>query len=277
MYPSTSAVGKTIRMNRIFQKDGRALMVAINHGLGMGPIQGISDMQHLLHSLKGEPIDSLTIHKGIAAYFSDEFAGEVALILKETNITQFYGPEEVPVASVNEALHIGADAIALGLSLCSDQEEKVVSTIAKYIEYANAAGMPVVTHSYPNGGLISSDERYSVKQVGYATRMALEMGVDIIKTFWTGDQKSFEQIVKIGAPAKVVISGGPRCDTLRACFEMTYQGIQAGASGITYGRNIWQHEYPVAVVRGLSAIIHDHATVEQALEVASECAGTKLV
>ena len=277
MYPSTTAIGKTIRMNRIFQKDGRALMVAINHGLGMGPIQGIADMKQLLHSLKGEPLDSLTIHKGIAAYFADEFAGEVALILKETNITQFYGPEEVPVASVDEAVCAGADAIALGLSLCSGQEEKVVSTIAKYIECANMVGMPVVTHSYPNGDLIAHEEQYSVKQVGYATRMALELGVDIIKTFWTGDQKSFEQIVKIGTPAKVVISGGPRCDTLRACFEMTYQGIQAGASGVTYGRNIWQHEFPVAVVRGLSAIIHNHATVEQALEEASECAGTKLV
>lgn len=69
--------------------------------------------------------------------------------------------------------------------------------------------MPVVTHSYPNGDLIAREERYSVKQVGYATRMALELGVDIIKTFWTGDGKSFEEIVKIGAPAKVVISGGP--------------------------------------------------------------------
>lgn len=276
MYASTSAVGKTIRMNHIFKEDGRALMVAINHGLGMGPIQGIADMGAVLDQVCKEPIDSLTIHKGIAAQHVDRFGGKIALILKGTNISRFFGPEELAVASVDEAVALGADAIALGLSLCSDLEKEVIPSIAAYIEAANRAGMPVVTHSYPNGGRISDAERFSVKNVGYATRMALELGVDIIKTFWTGDQKSFEQIVKIGAPAKVVISGGPRCDTLRECLEMTYQGMQAGAAGVTYGRNIWQHEYPAAVCRGLGAIIHENATVDRALEAASDCAGVKL-
>ena len=69
--------------------------------------------------------------------------------------------------------------------------------------------------------------------------------------------------MKIGAPAKVVISGGSRCDTLRACFDMTYQGIQAGAAGVTYGRNIWQHEYPAAVI-------------DLAMKIASDCAGCHL-
>lgn len=276
MYPTTSAVGKTVRMNRIFREDGRALMVAINHGLGMGPIQGIADMGGLFDKICSERVDSLTLHKGIAMRLMDKFAGSIALILKGTNITQFYSPEEMAVASVDEAVALGADAVALGLSLCSGLEKDVVTGIAKTIELANRAGMPVVTHSYPNGDLIAREERYSVKQVGYATRMALELGVDIIKTFWTGDGKSFEEIVKIGAPAKVVISGGPRCDTLRECFEMTWQGIHAGAAGVTYGRNIWQHEYPAAVVRGLAAIIHDNASVDQAMEISCECAGVKL-
>jgi DhnA family fructose-bisphosphate aldolase class Ia len=263
-------------MNHIFKNDGRALMVAINHGLGMGPIRGIEDMDKLLNNICREPIDSLTIHKGIALRHTDKFAGRIPLILKGTNITRFYDPEEMPIASVDEAVAMGADAVALGLSLCSNLEKDIVTNIAKVIGQAEKAGMPVVTHSYPNGNLIDNTERYSVKNVGYATRMALELGVDIIKTYWTGDGKTFEEIVKIGAPAKVVISGGPRSDTLSECFSMTYQGIQAGASGVTYGRNIWQHEYPVAVIRGLAAIIHDGATVEQAMKIASDCAGVKL-
>lgn len=276
MQASMTSVGKTIRMNRIFQPDGKALMVAINHGLGMGPIQGIEDMGKLLLQLDGERVDSLTLHKGIAMRHADKFAGRTALILKSTNISRFYTPEELPVASMEEAVALGADAVALGLSLCSKEEKEIVSSIAAAIGEAERCGMPVVTHSYPNGDLIPDSERYDVKHVGYATRMALELGVDIIKTFWTGDAKSFEQIVRIGSPAKVVISGGARCDTLRDCFEMTWQGIQAGAAGITYGRNIWQHEYPVAVVRGLAAIIHDNASVDQALEEASDCAGCRL-
>lgn len=276
MQNSLTSVGKTLRMQHIFREDGKALMVAINHGLGMGPIRGISDMGALLETLSHEPVDSLTLHKGIAKLHADKFAGHSALILKGTNITRFYDPEEMPVATVDEAVALGADAIALGLSLCSGLEYDVVTGIAATIADAEACGMPVVTHSYPNGDKISDSERYTVKHVGYATRMALELGVDIIKTFWTGDGTSFEEIVKIGAPAKVVISGGPRCDTLRACFDMTYQGIQAGAAGVTYGRNIWQHEYPAAVIRGLDAIIHHGASVDQAMKIASDCAGCHL-
>ena len=147
---------------------------------------------------------------------------------------------------------------------------------AAMVEAAEKVGIPTVAHSYPNCNLIPNEERYTLKHVGYATRVALELGIDIIKTFWTGSEKTFAEVVKLGSPAKVVISGGPRCDTLRECFEMTYQGMQAGASGITYGRNIWQHEYPDAVLRGLVAIIHKNASVDEAMQIAEDCAGTHL-
>lgn len=277
MQTSITTVGKEIRMNRIFKEDGKALMVAINHGLGMGPIQGIEDPGKLIRDLANSPIDSLTLHKGLAKRFANEYAGKCALVLKGTNVTKYYKPAETPIASVEEAVAAGADCIALGLSLGTENEEEVVTSIAQMIEVADRYGMPVTTHSYPNGPLIPDAERYNVEYVSYATRMALELGVDIIKTFWTGSGSSFEKIVKVGSPAKVVISGGAKCNTLRECFEMTYEGIAAGAAGVTYGRNIWQHEYPIAVINGLAAIIHDNESVDHALDIASEIAGVKLL
>ena len=79
MQSSMSSVGKSIRMNRIFKEDGRAVMVAINHGLGMGPIQGIEHMGEILDKIIPENPDSLTIHKGNAIRFQDHFAGKTAL------------------------------------------------------------------------------------------------------------------------------------------------------------------------------------------------------
>ena len=276
MQSSMSSVGKSIRMNRIFKDDGRAVMVAINHGLGMGPIKGIEHMDEILEKIMPEHPDSLTIHKGNAIRFQDKFAGKTALVLKTTNITKYFGPFEAPVATAQEAALLGADAIAVGLSLCDDLEKQSIMDAAAMVREAEKVGIPVVAHSYPNGNLITSAERYTPEYVGYATRVALELGIDIIKTFWTGSEKTFAQIVKLGSPAKVVISGGPRCDTLRECFEMTYQGMQAGANGITYGRNIWQHEYPAAVMRGLVAIVHNNATVDEAMQIAEDCAGAHL-
>ena len=264
-------------MNRIFQPDGRAVMVAINHGMALGPARGIERMHALLSSLMPERPDSLTIHKGIAMRYMDLYAGKAALILKSTNATRFFTPEETPLATVREAVSLGADAVAVGLSLADPLEREAMSHAAAVVAEAEKFGLPTVTHSYPCGSLIDDSERYNLANVGYATRVSLELGVDIIKTYWTGSQETFAKIVELGSPAKVVISGGPRCDTLRGCFEMTRQGIDAGASGITYGRNIWQHEYPAAVLRGLVAIVHGGASVAEALETAEDAAGAHLV
>lgn len=276
MRPTFSGVGKTTRINRIFGADGKAVMVAVNHGLGMGPLQGIEYMDRTLKDIMEDAPDSLTIHKGIALRYMDEFAGKTSLILKCTNATRYRSPEETAVATVEEALTLGADAIAVGLTLCGEAEAQEIERAAAFIRTAEQFGIPTVTHSYPSGTLISDEERYNVEHVAYAVRVSLELGVDIIKTFWTGSQESFAKIVKIGSPAKVVISGGPKCDTLLQCFEMTKQGIDAGAAGITYGRNVWQHPHPAAVVSGLKAIVHHNATAAEALEIASEQAGCKL-
>lgn len=276
MTPTFSGVGKTTRMNRIFKNDGKAVMVAINHGLGLGPVQGIGHMEQTLGRIMKEAPDSLTIHKGIALQYIDTFAGKTALILKCTNLTRYRSPEETAVATVEEALTLGADAIAIGLTLCGNEEAQEIERAAAYVKTAQKYGLPTVTHSYPSGKLISDEERCTVENVGYAVRVSLELGVDIIKTFWTGSQESFAKIVQIGSPAKVVISGGPKCETLLQCFEMTKQGIDAGAAGITYGRNIWQHPYPDAVVKGLNAIVHQNASAGEALEIAGEAAGCRL-
>lgn len=276
MQPSISSVGKTIRMNRIFAEDGRAVMVAINHGMHMGASKGLTDMKTLLTDLTAEHPDSYTIHKGIAMRYGDIFAGKSALVVKSTNATRFFRPAETPLTSVEEVVALGADAIAIGLSLADDDERAAMRHVGEVVAAAEKYGMPTVTHSYPCGNLLTDAERFSVENVSYAVRVSQELGVDIIKTFWTGSGSTFEKVVKIGSPNKVVISGGPRCETLRECFKMTREGIDAGAAGITYGRNIWEHEYPAAVLRGLVAIVHDGATIDQAMRIAEDCAGTHL-
>lgn len=274
---SLAEVGKKQRMRRIFKDGGKAVMVAVNHGLGYGPATGIDDLQSLFQKILPMKPDSLTIHKGIAKCFADMFPNETALILKVTNATRYFSPEETSVAGISDAMCLGADAVAVGLSLCGMNEAPEIQRAGQLVAEADAAGIPVVAHSYPCGNFLSETERYLPENIGYAVRVAQELGVDVIKTYWTGDQKSFEKIVEIGAPAKVVISGGPRCETLRDCFLMTKTGMDAGAAGITYGRNIWQHPYPAAVVAGLMEIVHNGASVEVAMEAAQSVCGVKLM
>ena len=82
MLTTFSGVGKTTRINRIFGNDGKAVMVAVNHGLGLGPVEGIENMERTLGQIMEGGPDSLTIHKGIAMHYTDLFAGRTALVLK---------------------------------------------------------------------------------------------------------------------------------------------------------------------------------------------------
>ncbi len=95
----------------------------------------------------------------------------------------------------------------------------------------------------------------------------MELGVDIIKTFYTGDKESFGRVVQ-AAPSNIVVSGGPKLPELKDVFKMTYDSMQAGAKGVTYGRNVWQADNPVSVIQALKHIIHERGTVEEALEIA---------
>lgn len=277
MIPSFSSAGKKIRMDRIFKKDGNAVIVAINHGVALGPVPGIDDMSTLMKNLITEEPDGFIMHRGMANSMVDIFSARIPLILKATNKTPYLkSVEEAYLASVQDALVLGADAMSVGLSLADEREWYTIAYIAKLVSEAMGFGMPIMAHAYPNGKLISDEKRYDVENVGRAVRVARELGIDVIKTYWTGSQKSFEKIVNLGSPAKVVISGGPRCATLRQCFDMTWKGMQAGAHGIAYGRNIWQHPYPSAVLKGLISIIHNKANVDEAMNIASDAAKTAL-
>jgi DhnA family fructose-bisphosphate aldolase class Ia len=126
--------------------------------------------------------------------------------------------------------------------------------------------MPVIVHAYPNGEMVPGDEVYTPERVGYAARMAMELGVDIIKTFYTGSAESFAQVVEVAAPALVVAAGGPKTETDADLLRMAYSVVQAGAAGITFGRNCWQHSNIGRVVEALKQVVHHGASVDSALE-----------
>jgi DhnA family fructose-bisphosphate aldolase class Ia len=102
--------------------------------------------------------------------------------------------------------------------------------------------------------------------VTYAARVGAELGVDIIKTMWTGSADSFRQVVE-GCPAMVALAGGDMGETLEDYLRMTREALDVGLGGVTYGRFVWQHRNPTAVIRALRALIHDNASIAQALAV----------
>jgi DhnA family fructose-bisphosphate aldolase class Ia len=264
-------LGKEAHIQRMKNPaSGRILTVAVDHAPSYGVLDGIENIEQVVDQVAAAGPDAMVLMKGVAARCFGPYAGRVALIMKCSTLSPYHPQHDVWVGSVEDALRLGADAIAMALTVGSPQQAQLLSNLSALVREAEQVGLPVVVHSYPNGDHVPPDEVYTVKQVGYASRLAMELGVDIVKTFYTGSAESFAQVVEMAAPALVVAAGGPRLETDIDVLRMAYDVVQAGATGITFGRNIWQSTDPATIIRALKHILHENGSVEDAVEVLNE-------
>lgn len=263
-----SYLGKQVRLTRLLNgRSGRLVAIALDHAVGWGVIEGIERIQQTLDTVVQAGPDAVTMQKGIAERCMPRWAGRQPFILKCTSFAPFYPTHDGYTGSVEEAVRLGADAVAVGVTLGGRDQVELLKQLALFTERAAAYGMPVVAHAYPKGELVPSSERYAYKHVAYAARAAAELGVDVVKTFYTGDPESYHKVIE-ACPAMVVVSGGPKLDRLEDVFRMTRDAMDAGAAGVTYGRNVWQRQDAAQIIAALKAIIHDGASVEQAMAMA---------
>jgi len=258
--------GKKRRLKRILQKDNRTVIVPMDHGVSMGPIKGITNMQNIIdHLLKGG-VDAVVINKGIAKRVDIDKAGLIVHLSAISNLTP-NANNKVQVCTVQEAIRIGADAVSVHINVGAPEEDKMLEKLGAIADKCDITGMPLLAMMYPRGPKIKSE--HDVDVVAHATRIGAELGADIIKTNYTGDIGTFKTVVE-GCPVPVIIAGGPKCKTEQEILQTAYESIKAGGSGLSIGRNVFQHKNPALMVKALSAIVHTGASVEQALRILGE-------
>jgi len=259
-------LGKQIRLNRLInRKSGRLLGITVDHPITRGIMPGLVDIRTTMKNVVDGCPDAITMHKGIAEKVFPPYAGRAALILKATAYSVDYHPTyDSPVADVDEAVRLGADAISVGCIVGGPDQAGQLTFIGQIAKAAGSAGMPLVAHIYPKGALIK--DQHDAGAMAYAVRAGAELGVDIIKTMWTGSGKSFRQVVE-ACPAMVALAGGEMGETLEDYLRMTREALDVGLGGVTYGRFVWQHPHTSAVIKALAALIHDDASVAAALKV----------
>lgn len=252
-----SALGKRIRLNRIFSDPSRRILsVAVDHLINYptGMPEGIRDLgAAIARVMEGKP-SAMTMNKGAAKHFWPAYAGHVPLIIQSMALR----PDEdsfADTAEVEEVVAMGADAIAVAMFVHCEMELEYARHLAHVVRLADAYGLPVVPHIYP---LSSGSEQHSVvhdaEAIFYAVRIALEQGADIIKVPYTGDVESFRDIVAM-TPVPVVAAGGPKCTTLDEAEAMMRDVVASGAAGATVGRNAWGFSDPADAVRRLKRIM----------------------
>ncbi|MCK4778844.1 MAG: fructose-bisphosphate aldolase, partial [Candidatus Lokiarchaeota archaeon] len=166
--------------------------------------------------------------------------------------------------SVERALKMGADGVSIHINIGANEEPEMLQDASKTIEKSREWGIPLIAMMYPRGNKIKNENDPEV--VNIAVRVGVELGADIIKTNYTGDIDSFKEIVNGVSHVPIVIAGGPKMDNISDLFQMVYDSIQAGGSGVSIGRNIFQSEDPTKMISAIYKIVHKNYTVEEILK-----------
>lgn len=261
-----SEIGKAVRMERILnRKTRRTVIVPMDHGVSMGPIKGLINMGETVDKVAEGGANAVIGHRGLPLYGHRGYGKDVGLIMHLSASTSL-APDpnhKVLVTTVENALRFGADCVSVHVNIGAQDEAEMLQQLGDVSAKCRDWGMPLLAMMYPRGEKIKSE--HDVEVVKLAARVGAEIGVDIVKTNYTGDPDSFKEVTR-GCPVPVVIAGGPKMDTDQDILEMVYGAIQAGGAGTSIGRNIFQHKDPTKIVRAIAKIVHDGADVEDAMK-----------
>src|SRR5512135_693944 len=258
-------VGKQIRLERIMNRDtGRTVIVPMDHGVTVGPIDGLIDMKTTVNAVAAGGANAMVIHKGIVTSGHRRRGKDVGLVIHLSGSTSLspYPNAKTLICTVEEALKLGADAVSIHINVGDETEKEMLADLGMVARTAREWGMPLLAMMYPRGEKIKDE--YDPKVIMHVARLGAELGADIVKVSYTGSVESFRKVVS-GCPVPVVIAGGPKMDSDRDILEMVQGAIEAGGAGVSIGRNVFQHRNPAAMVGAISMIVHENASVEEAL------------
>lgn len=256
--------GKLIRLERIINRDsGRTVIVPMDHGITMGPIQGLENMKDTVDKMVAGGANAIVLHKGIVRAGHRRGGKDVGLIIHLSASTSLSpSPNtKVAVCSVEEALRLGADAVSVHVNLGAEDDYRMLEFLGETSEACHYWGMPLLVMIYTRGDKIENE--FDVKHVKHAARVAAELGADIVKVNYTGSPETFREVTE-GCPVPVVIAGGEKVETDEDLLKMVSGSLDSGAIGVSIGRNAFQHENPEAIVKAISMMVHEGVPAEKA-------------
>ncbi len=255
--------GKINRLSRILDpKTGRGLIIAIDHGMALGPMTGIENPGKVFDTLD-QYTDAWLMTKGIFTHVYKP-RGNKGIILRASGGASIAGPDltrELSTASVEELLSLSADAVACSAYIGTANEHETLQHMSKVAESCRRWQIPLL-------GVVGVGKDTEKKQdprfIALGARVAAEHGADIVKTYYTA--MDFDTVTA-GCPVPIAIAGGPKCETDEDTLAMIRGALDGGASGIVMGRNIWQSQRPVPLIKAVRALIHENISLEKAVAI----------
>ncbi len=252
--------GLNNRLSRIIRPEtGRSVMLAVDHGYFLGPTSRLEVPRKTIMPL-APYADSIMLTRGVLRSSIDPSICN-SVVLRVSGATSIIGEDlsnEGLITSVEDALRLNASGVALSIFVGSKHERQTLLSLAELVDQGQKHGMPVLAVTAVGKELGKRDARY----LGLACRIAAEIGAHIVKTYYC---EGFEKVVE-SCPVPIVVAGGPKLEEKDA-LELTYNSIKAGASGVDMGRNIWQSDHPIPMIKAVRKIVHEDATVKEAYDL----------
>lgn len=248
--------GMKNRLSKIIRpEDGRCLMLAVDHGYFLGPTERLEVPRTTIAPLLPYA-DSLMVTRGVQRTSVDP-ATDVPIVLRVSGGTSIVGEDlsrETITVSIEEAIRLNAACLALSIFVGSKYEHQTLANLAKLVDEGEKYGIPVLAVTAV-GKEMGRDARY----LGLACRVAAEQGVHIVKTYYCDN---FEQVVE-GCPVPLIVAGGKKLSEPDA-LKLAHDSVTHGAVGVDMGRNIWQSDHPVPMIKAVRAIVHKSADGKEA-------------
>ena len=247
------------RLSKIIKpQNNRALMLAVDHGYFLGPTEKLENPKNVIAPLL-KHCDSLMVTRGVQRT-SVPATTDTPMVLRVSGGSSIIGDDlsqEDITVSIEDAIRLNASALAMSIFVGSKYEYQTVVNLGKLVSKAARYGIPVLAVTAV-GKDMGKDARY----LSLACRIAAEQGAHIVKTYYCDN---FEKVVK-SCPVPIIVAGGKKIPE-RDALQLTYNSIKAGAVGVDIGRNVWQSEHPVAMIRAVRAIVHGNSNVDQAFKL----------
>ncbi len=256
--------GMRNRLARMFRPPrGNSVMLAVDHGYFMGPTRRLEDVRATVGPLLPHA-DAVALTRGVLrTCVPPETTTPIVLrVSGGVTILREDLSDEALTTSVRDAARLNVSAVAMSVFVGAPHEHQSLVNLSRLVDDGEDAGVPVMAITAVGKELEKRDARY----LALACRVSTEIGAHLVKTYYCD---GFSKVVE-GCPVPLVVAGGPKLDSDRAALELAHGAIEAGARGLDMGRNIWQSDRPVAMLRALRAIVHDRATVREALGVLDE-------
>lgn len=247
------------RLSRIIKpKTGKTVMLAIDHGYFLGPTSGLEKPAKTVEPLLPYA-DSLMLTRGILRNCIDA-AKDIPVVLRVSGGNSIVGEDiskEGLTASVEDAMRLNAAAVTMSIYIGSKYEHQTLINLGRLVDTAQRYGMPVLAVTAV-GKEMTRDARY----LGLCCRIASEIGAHFVKTYYC---KDFEKVVE-GTPIPVVVAGGKKIAE-RDALKLARNSVKDGAIGVDMGRNIFQSDSPVGMIKAVKAIVHDSVSADKAFGI----------